>query len=89
MKEFKVFPKMYDRSYLKDHGDLIFRDRELVIEREMTGDNVVLRFKIGDGIRPYSALQYVSSMYALYPSVCLFDGKYENCIELSFEEKSD
>lgn len=89
MKEFTVFPKVYDRKYLKEHDHIIFKNRELVIERDGTGDNVMLRFKIGDGIRPYRDLQYISSMYALYPSVCLFDGDYENCFTLSFEEKSE
>lgn len=87
MKEFTLVPNMYDRKYLRENGHKIFKDRELIIEKDVSGENVMLRFKIGDGIRPYSELQYISSMYALYPSICLCDSEYETCFKLCFDAK--
>ena len=58
-----LIPKTYDKDTIRGSVK-IFRDRELIVESEGTGDNTVLRFKIGDGVKPYSALPYVSSMYS-------------------------
>ena len=89
MKEFTIMPKMYDRQYLKDHCNMIFKNRELIIESEKSGENTTLRFKICDGHTPYSSLNYISSLYALYPQFCLCDSSYNNCVNISFEEKGD
>lgn len=89
MNTVKVYPKEYTREYMKDHGNMIFRERELIVEKDMNGDNVVLRFKIGDGIRPYSQLQYISSLYALFPEVSLFNKDYSNGITLCFDVPGD
>jgi hypothetical protein len=84
LKEFTLIPKIFDRSYLKNNPNIVFRDRELVVEKDRMGENTVLRFKIGDGIRTYDMLQYVSSLYALYPNICLFDKNYDNCFTVLF-----
>lgn len=83
-KTLKIKPKKFTRAYLKENGHLIFRNRELIIEEEGEGDKLTLRFKVGDGTSPYSALQYVSSLYGLFPNVFLFDKEYNNGIELDF-----
>ena len=87
MKEFTIITKIYDKQYLKDHNNIVFKDRELIIEREVSGENVMLRFKIGDGIKQYNSLQYVSSLYALFPNICLCDKEYKSCFTLSFVDK--
>lgn len=87
MKELTIVPNMFDRKYLKDHSDKVFADRELVIEREVSGEQTMLRFKIGDGIHPYSTLQYISSLYALFPQVKLCDTEYNNSVTLLFDSK--
>ena len=86
MKEFTVIPKIFDKSYLKDNCNLIFKDRELITEKEVNGENVTLRFKLGDGHTPYKDLRYISSLYALYPNFYLCDSSYNGCINISFNE---
>lgn len=83
MKSLSILPKTFNKEDIKGSA-IIFRDRELVVESDGDGDNTVLRFKIGDGIKPYNALPYVSSMYALYPFVYLYNKDYTNCIKLTF-----
>lgn len=85
MKEFTIVPKILERQYLKDHPDIIFRNRELIVEKDGDGENAVYRFKIGDGVKPYSVLQYISSLYALYPNFHMYDKKYEKGFTVSFE----
>ena len=89
MNQVKICPKEYTRDYMKDHGNMIFRDREIVVEKDQNGDNVVLRFKIGDGVRPYNQLQYVSSLYSLFPEVSFFNKDYSNGITLCFDTKEE
>ena len=79
-------PKMFNKDYLNENGHIIFRERELIIEKEQKGENTMLRFKIGDGVKPYNALQYISSMYALFPKICLCDTNYDNCLNIKFSE---
>ena len=86
MKNMTIIPNIYDKSYLIEHSSRVFKARELIIEREIVGDQTMLRFKIGDGVKPYSALQYVSSLYALFPKIDLCDTEYKNCITISFKK---
>ena len=62
--------------------------RELIIEEDVneSADKTVCRFKIGDGMRQYSDLPYISSLYSLFPSVLLCDQNYTRSIELKFKE---
>ena len=88
MKELKVIMKSFTKEYLTEHSDRVFRNRELVIEKELgsTPDDTVYRFKIGDGISPYKDLKYVSSIYSLLPSVSLLNESYDAGLELRFSE---
>lgn len=89
MKEFTIVPKMYDRQFLKENNNMVFKNRELIVEKETSGENVTLRFKIGDGHTPYQFLNYISSLYALYPEFCMCDTEYKSCAVISFEDKKD
>ena len=86
MKGIDIAPKKFSKEYLRDHGTIIFRDRELVVEEEAgtDKDNTILRFKIGDGKTPYYQLKYASSLYALYPYVCFWDKDYVFSVSLKF-----
>lgn len=87
MNTVDIYPKIIDRQKLKENSQIIFRNRELIIEKEeQSVDNMVLRFKIGDGIKTYDALPYVSSLYSLFPEFCLCDSKYENSINIHLKE---
>ena len=83
MQKFVFKPKKYTKEYLKDH-DIILRDREFVIEEDADGENIIQRFKIGDGVKPYSALPYISSLYACYPKIVFYDTDYDRSIEMKF-----
>jgi hypothetical protein len=64
------------------------KDRELIVEEDVkdSDDKSVYRFKVGDGMRTYSDLPYVSSLYSLFPNVLLCDQNYTRSIELKFKE---
>lgn len=86
MKGINIAPKKFSREYLRDHGNIIFKDRELVVEEEAgtDTDNTILRFKIGDGKTPYRQLKYASSLYSLYPKITFYDEEYTSYISLNF-----
>lgn len=79
--------KKFNRNEMEQIGHVIFRDRELIVEEDTSGTDVVLRYKIGDGTTPYSSLKYISSMYALFPVIKLYDKDYHNCLVLTFSDK--
>ena len=86
MKNIDVVAKQFDRKYLKENNHIVFKNRELIIERETSDDpesGDMFRFKIGDGITPYRNLKYTSTIYALFPNVCLYDSNYETCVSIS------
>ena len=91
MATIKLVPKAFTKEYLKQNASTVFQDRELIVEVEKgsTKENTVLRFKIGDGVKPYSQLPYVSSLYALFPSVNLCDNNYQNILKISLEDCDD
>ena len=72
---------------MKENGSIVFLDRELIVEVSEGSDssNTVYRFKVGDGVTPYSQLPYVSSIYSLFPFVNIFDKNYSKGIEISCE----
>lgn len=86
MKGIKISPKKFSKDYLKQHGDIIFKNRELVIEEDKGTDSssTTQRFKIGDGFTPYSALKYASSVYAFYPEIIFYDDTYNNYVAVQF-----
>lgn len=78
--------KQIKSDLLARHGDVIFADRELVVEVSGSGDDATYKFKIGDGKTPYSSLKYVSSIYALFPSFKLCNGDYSKVLNITFGE---
>jgi hypothetical protein len=79
--------KKLKKSELAD-THFVPKDRELIVEEDVkdSDDKSVYRFKVGDGMRPYSDLPYVSSLYSLFPNVLLCDTNYTRSIELQFKE---
>jgi hypothetical protein len=67
----------------------VFRNRELIIEKESDGveEHTVFRFKIGDGLTTYKNLKYVSSMYSLLPEICLCNKDYSSKLVINFNEE--
>ena len=88
MKQLDVVVKEFSRDYLKENGTIIFRNREFIVEKDDSNpENVMYRFKIGDGVLPYSALPYISNLYALFPNFTLFDKQYTHCINIKFSNE--
>ena len=87
MKELNVLSKVFDKEYLKENGHIIFKNRELIVERDKGVDesDTTYRFKIGDGITPYNSLKYISSIYNLFPSFTYYDKDYETAIHFSLK----
>ena len=63
---------------------LVLRDRELLVETEGVGETLTARFKIGDGVTPYSDLPYISSIYKLFPNFVLYNNNYNIGVNISF-----
>lgn len=84
--------KTFDKEYLKQNSTIIFKSRELIVEIEKP-DNAeeepTYRFKVGDGITPYTLLPYVSSLYALVPNICFYNKDSTSCVKLNFSEVKD
>ena len=88
MKQLDVVVKEFSREYLKENGTMIFQDRELIVEKDQTSpENVMYRFKLGNGILPYSELPYISNLYALFPNFKLFNKQYTQCINIKFSNE--
>lgn len=90
MNNLNVLMKKFTKDYLKSNSDIVFKNRELIIEEDCDGvsEHSVFRFKIGDGITPYCDLKYISSLYTLFPNIILYDEDYNNSITLKFTEES-
>jgi hypothetical protein len=89
MKELRIFLKKYTKEYLSEHSDMVFHNRELIIESdESSVGDPVLRFKIGDGMTPYKQLKYVSSIYSLFPTFAICDASYNHEIILNLDGDS-
>lgn len=86
-KVLRVIPKSFTRDYMwSDGSSIILKDREILVESEGEGDTLTLRFKIGDGVTPYSKLPYVSSMYSLFPNVMFYNKSGTNAIDIRFKD---
>lgn len=86
MKVISIKLKKYTKEYLLKNHDKVFQNRELVIEVDnSTVDDPVYRFKVGDGVSPYSELKYISTLYSLYPMFCICNESYTNKINLSLD----
>lgn len=74
-KELTINVKTFTRDYMRNN-DTILKDRELLVETEGEGNELVARFKMGDGKTPYSQLKYIASLYDLFPNFKLFSADY-------------
>ena len=65
MKELNVLSKVFDKEYLRENNHIVFKNRELIVERDSGTDDsdTTYRFKIGDGVTTYRDLKYISSIY--------------------------
>ena len=79
----KILAKTKTRNEMNTTlSNYILKDRELLVETEGEGDTFVARFKIGDGITPYSQLPYVSNLYKLYPNFLLYNSDYSFGVDI-------
>ena len=70
-------------------SDYILKDRELLVETEGEGDTFIARFKVGDGVTPYSQLAYVSNLYKLYPNFLLYNNDYSFGIDINLRKPEE
>lgn len=71
-----IIVKHKSREEMLKSGDMILRDRELLVETEGENETFVARFKIGDGKTPYTSLPYVSNLYKVCPNFILYNDDY-------------
>lgn len=71
-----IIVKHKSRDEMLKSGDIILRDRELLVETEGENETFVARFKIGDGKTPYTSLPYVSNLYKICPNFILYNNDY-------------
>lgn len=71
-----IIVKHKSRDEMLKLGDIILRDRELLVETEGENETFVARFKIGDGKTPYTSLPYVSNLYKICPNFILYNNDY-------------
>ena len=68
-----ITAKSYSKEDMKTkYIDMILKDRELLVETEGEGDELIVRFKVGDGKTPYPQLKYISTLYDLFPNFKLY-----------------
>ena len=91
MNTLSIIVKSFTRDFMKTHGFLVFKDRELIVESDKASDkdSSIYRFKIGDGVTPYENLNYVSSLYSIFPNIKLFDKNYNNEIDIKLGGDTD
>ncbi len=90
-KKVTIIMKSFSRDFLKEHGFMIFKNRELIVESDISAEKekTMYRFKIGDGVTSYEKLSYVSSLYSIFPNVKLYDKDYTTEIDLKIEGETD
>ena len=86
MKQLTVIPRTIILSDFKPENDFIPKERELITEQDGSGDTMIMRFKLGDGITPYSKLDYVHSLVNLFPEYHLYSKNYESSLTIKFSE---
>lgn len=85
-KEVTITAKSYTREDMRNkYADMILRDKELLVETEGEDNELVVRFKIGDGKTTYSQLKYISSLYDLFPNFKLYNNDYSLGINVNFK----
>lgn len=86
-KQLTIIPKTIMKSDISNKEDFIPKVRELIAEQEGFGDTKILRFKLGDGVTPFSELPYVQSLYNLYPNFILYNANYTQSININFNNE--
>jgi len=82
-----ITAKSYPKEDMKTkYSDMILKDRELLVETEGEGDELIVRFKVGDGKTPYSQLKYISTLYDLYPNFKLYSSDYTLGLNITLKE---
>lgn len=82
-----ITAKSYPKEDMKTkYSDMILKDRELLVETEGEGDELIVRFKVGDGKTPYSQLKYISTLYDLYPNFKLYSSDYTLGLNIALKE---
>lgn len=82
-----ITAKSYPKEDMKTkYSDIILKDRELLVETEGEGDELIVRFKVGDGKTPYSQLKYISTLYDLYPNFKLYSSDYTLGLNIALKE---
>lgn len=91
MNNLTITVKKFTKEYLKENSDIVFRNRELIVEEDDDGiqEHKVYRFKLGDGVTPYRNLKHISSLYALLPDVIFYDNTYKNSLTIKFTEQEE
>lgn len=81
-----IIPKILTKEYLTKNSSIVFKNRELIIEKDFDGidEHTVYRFKIGDGISSYQNLKYVSNIYSLLPEFSLCNKDYSSELVINF-----
>ena len=74
-KELTINVKTFTKEYMRNN-DTVLKQRELLVETEGEGNELVARFKVGDGKTPYSQLKYIATLYDLFPNFKLFSADY-------------
>jgi hypothetical protein len=86
-KEVTITTKSYTREDMRSkYNDMILKNRELLVETEGEGDELVVRFKLGDGKTTYSQLKYISSLYDLFPNFKMYNNDYSLGINVNFKD---
>ena len=86
----KVVAKSKSREEMTtSSSEYVLKDRELLVETEGSGDTFVARFKVGDGITPYSKLPYISNLYKIYPNFILYNEDYSFGININLKNDKD
>ena len=85
-KELLVNVKSYTKEHMKANADVILKSRELLVETEGEGPELIARFKVGDGKTPYSQLKYIASIYDLFPNFKLYSTDYTLGFNIKLKE---
>ena len=87
-KTITIIPKILTKNFLENNENLVFHNREFIVEIDEDYDesHTIYKFKIGDGITPYKDLQYVTSIYSLFPEINLCSKDYSSILNICFNK---
>jgi hypothetical protein len=84
-KNIDINVKTFPKKEMQANSDTILKARELLVETEGEGDELVARFKIGDGKTPYSQLKYIATLYDLFPNFKLCNKDYSLALNINLK----